>query len=338
MLTAVAIAACDGAANNLADSIHNPLAPSPASLADCRTISHEMGETQICGQPQKIAVLSPNLLELLLALDRQPVGNADYFEFRQAHYNNPSQQIPYLGNRIITQPANVGQSFTPSIEALLKLKPDLILGSEFNKAQYETLSQLAPTLLFDWFDTQTNLRAVARAIGRPEKAEELIAQIQQQIAIAREEFAPIVAAHPKILMLDAMQLSEISVISKPDSCGSLIEDLGFQPVYPPGWDASKLNRSTVISLETLPQLNNADSIILFGRNTSEFDQLRGMDNFEQHQLSRLKQGWEENAIAQSLEASKAGRVYFIPTYLCRGLPGPIGAELYLNELKQQLLW
>ena len=334
---AVAIAACRGAADNFADSNPTPLALSPAPPVDCRTIPHEIGETQICGHPQKIVVLGPNLLELLLALDGQPAGIADYFEFHQAYYNNPGEQIPYLGSRITTQPANVGQSFTPSIEALLKLKPDLVLGSEFNEAQYETLSQLAPTLLLEWFDTQTNLRAVARAIGQPEKAEELIAQIHQQIAIAREEFAPIVAAHPKILMLDAVQLSEIRVISKPDSCGSLIEDLGFQPVYPPGWDATKLNRSKVISLETLPQLNDADSIILFGRNTSEFDQLRGMDNFGRHQLSRLKQGWEENAIAQSLDASQAGRVYFIPAYLCRGLPGPIGAALYLEELKEQLL-
>ncbi|MEM9266963.1 MAG: hypothetical protein AAGA46_15715 [Cyanobacteria bacterium P01_F01_bin.13] len=42
-------------------------------------------------------------------------------------------------------------------------------------------------------------------------------------------------------------------------------------------------------------------------------------------------------MAQSLDASKSGRVYFVPGYLCRGLPGPIGTELYLNELKQKLL-
>lgn len=338
ILTAIAIAACHGAADNLAHNNNTPLASSPAPSADCRTIPHEMGKTQICGQPQKIAVLGPELLELLLALDVQPAGVADYFAFRQAYYNNPGEQIPYLGSRITTQPANVGWSFTPSIEALLKLKPDLIVGSEFNKAQYKTLSHVAPTLLLKWFDIQTSLRAVGQAIRQPEKAEKLIAQRQQQIATARKEFAPVVAAHPKILLLDAAQIPAIGFISKPDSCGSIIEDLRFQPVYPPGWDATKPNsRSTVVSLETLPQLDNADSVILFGQNTSEFDQLKDMDNFGQHQLSRLKQTWEKNAIAQSLKASIARRVYFIPIYLCRGLPGPIGTELYLNELRKQLL-
>ena len=62
-----------------------------------------------------------------------------------------------------------------------------------------------------------------------------------------------------------------------------------------------------------------------------------MDRFENQQLSKLKQDWEKNAIAQSLDASKTGRVYFSPIYLCCGLPGSIGAELYLEELKRQLL-
>ncbi|MGP1386521.1 MAG: hypothetical protein ACTS2F_23375 [Thainema sp.] len=43
------------------------------------------------------------------------------------------------------------------------------------------------------------------------------------------------------------------------------------------------------------------------------------------------------AIAQFLDASQAGRVYFIPAYFCRGLPGAIGTELYLEELKEQSL-
>ena len=92
-----------------------------------------------------------------------------------------------------------------------------------------------------------------------------------------------------------------------------------------------------ISLETLPQLNEADSIIFLGSNFSEFQQFNDMGNFKDHQLSSLKQSWDVNAIAQSLDVSKAGRVYFIPAYMCMGLPGPIGAELYLNELKTQLL-
>ncbi len=104
ILTVVAIAACNGAANNLADKNNMPLGQSSAPSADCRTVSHNMGEIKICGQPQTLAVLGANLLEMLLALDVQPAGFAGYFELSQANYDNPGQQIPYLGDRISPNP------------------------------------------------------------------------------------------------------------------------------------------------------------------------------------------------------------------------------------------
>ncbi|WP_041780074.1 hypothetical protein [Allocoleopsis franciscana] len=60
-------------------------------------------------------------------------------------------------------------------------------------------------------------------------------------------------------------------------------------------------------------------------------------NFSEGQLRQVQQKWEKSAIAQSLTASKSDRVYFVPAYICYGLPGPIGTELYLEELKEQLL-
>ncbi|NEQ86363.1 MAG: ABC transporter substrate-binding protein, partial [Moorea sp. SIO2I5] len=47
---------------------------SPTS--DCRTVAHDLGETQICGQPQKVVALSAYNLDLLLSLNMQPAGYA----------------------------------------------------------------------------------------------------------------------------------------------------------------------------------------------------------------------------------------------------------------------
>ena len=60
-----------------------------------------------------------------------------------------------------------------------------------------------------------------------------------------------------------------------------------------------------ISIETLSQLNDADLVILLGHNFSDRKQLDSMEHFEEHQLSKLKQAWEENEIAQSLDASRS---------------------------------
>jgi iron complex transport system substrate-binding protein len=336
ILTALATIACQGKADRSIVDVAS--SSSLSNLTDCRTIQHEMGETEVCGQLKRIVVLGPYILEHLLALDVQPVAFADHVAFHQGDYTDPSQQIPYLGERITQPLANVGIAYTPSIEAIVKVQPDLILGiDDINANQYETLSKIAPTLLLDYSDTENTLKAIAKAVNRSEQAEQLLAKTQQQFAQARETFAPLVATHPKILLLGSPNLSELYLENPANSCSSLIEKLGFQRISQSAIDNANSEAALPLSLETLPEFNDADLVILFGSNFSKLKQFSSSDNFEDHQLSKLKQAWEENAIAQSLDASKAGRVYFIPAYLCRGLPGPIGTELYLEELKEQLL-
>ncbi|MGP1387538.1 MAG: iron-siderophore ABC transporter substrate-binding protein [Thainema sp.] len=329
---AVAIASC----RTTGTAIHTTSQSSPST--NCRTIEHAVGDTEICGQPQKIVVLGPYVLEPLLALGVQPAAFADHMSVHQDEYDNPSQQIPYLGDRI-TQPLdNPGLAYSPSIEAILNVQPDLILGLESNNAeQYDTLAQIAPTLLFDHAEPEENLRIIAQAVNRTEQAEQLLTETEQNIAAARKAFAPLVASHPKMLLLSSSDLQEVYIgNSTYGLCSSLLEDLGFQLVMPSEFDDTESDLRVPVSIETLPQLNDADSIILLGSNFSELKQLNGTREFEDHQLANLKQAWEGNAIAQSLDASKAGRVYFIPAYLCLGLPGPTGTELYLNELQNQL--
>lgn len=181
------------------------------------------------------------------------------------------------------------------------------------------------------------MRTIAQAVDRSAQAEQLLTQNKQRIADARKTFAPLVATHPKLLLLSSSQLQQINLgNSSHGQCSAVIEALGFQLVAPPDFDRAATDWMVPVSLETLPQLNQADSIILLGYN-SNTSQFTKTDQFTEHQLKDLKQSWQKNAIAQSLNASKADRVYFIPSYLCLGFPGVIGTELYLNELKRQLL-
>jgi iron complex transport system substrate-binding protein len=315
-----------------------PPATSPsAGLESCRRVEHQLGTTEICGQPQRIVVLGPYLLEQVLSLGGQPAGFGDHVAFHLGDYDNPKQQIPYLGDRITTQPVNVGLAYQPSIEAILRVQPDLILSPEYNTGQYAAFSQIAPTLILNVAGGQTHLLAIGRALNRSQQAEDLITATKERIASARQQFQPVVSQHPKILLLTSEDAQSFSLVSDRNSfCGSLIKDLGFQLIYPAGVGESALQTPVPVSLEALPQLNAADSILLFGYSWDTAT-LKGMNGFDGHQLKPLQQAWEANAIAQSLDASKAGRVYFIPAYLCLGLPGPIGTELYLEKLKALLL-
>ncbi|MBE9170814.1 iron-siderophore ABC transporter substrate-binding protein [Pleurocapsales cyanobacterium LEGE 06147] len=339
MLAVFLAVACGGkTANNLTNDQNQPLSHSAQN--QCQTIEHDFGKTEVCRQPQKVAVLGSNMLETILALQVQPVGYADYLSFHRADFDRPSRQIPYLGRRVTSQPINLGTSGEPSLEALTRLKPDLILGNvEQHRDKYALLSKIAPTLLFRWarqgVDWQPSFQVIARALGRTEQAQKVIEVHNQQLAVTREKLAPVVAAHPTVLMLDTNGLNQYLQLSGSASpCGRLIDKLGFRLV---SFNKQKMQSSYQrVSLENLPQFES-DLIVVEGYDFSQPEQLADAKNIETHQLQGIKQEWSENAIAQSLPASQEGRVYFVSSYLCNGLPGPIGAEIFLDELQKQLL-
>jgi iron complex transport system substrate-binding protein len=340
ILTTLLITACSGNAARNSTSVPNSASPSSQSSdSQCQFIQHKLGKTKVCGQPQKVVALGPNMLEILLALQVQPAGYADHLQFRRGDFDNPSQQIPYLGSRVTSQPINIGVAGEPSLETLAKLKPDLILGKvEGNKDEYTLLSQIAPTLLFEGFSVgewQQSIQVVAKALGRTEQAQKVIDAYNQRLASTRKELAPFVTAHPKVLMLVSEKLNQnLQLANSTDPCNRLVKELGFQLVSLPGQQQQFPVQK--ISLESLPQLDS-DLIIVQGYNFSQIDKLADAKNIDNHQLKDIKQEWNNNAIAKSLRTSIEGRVYFIPSYICYGFPGPIGAELILDQLRQQLL-
>jgi iron complex transport system substrate-binding protein len=334
IVSILTIAACAGKFEPSIQSI----APT-TNRANCQQIEHTAGTTQVCDRPQRIVVLGPYILEPLLALGLQPVAFGDYAALHRGEYTKPSTQIPYLGKRVTGSIANVGMAGTPSIEAIVKAKPDLILGLDIaNTQHYQTLSKIAPTLILKWGDANGNLQKIATAVNRTERAAALLRETKQQLATARQAFTPLVATAPKLLLLIASDLREMNLVTKLyDRCNSLPQDLGFQLVYPPQFGQAQLETTAPISIETFPELDAADAIVLLGHNFRNVSASTLADGFEEYQLTKLQQAWASNPIARSLKASKAGKVYFMPSYLCLGLPGPIGTQLYLEEFKKQLL-
>jgi iron complex transport system substrate-binding protein len=77
-----------------------------------------MGKSEVPVSPQRVVVLDTAPLDAALALGTTPVGTAIY------------RQLPdYLSDRVgdITI---IGDANQPNLETVLKLKPDLILGSK----------------------------------------------------------------------------------------------------------------------------------------------------------------------------------------------------------------
>ena len=337
-LTAVLAIGC-GASNQTIST--------PTLSETCRTINHDAGTTEICDVPKTIVSLSAHVLDLLLALDQQPAAYVTPVSLHRGDtFDNPAQQIPYLGHKITTQPLNLGSAQEPSIERLTALEPDLILGETRNADEYKLLSQVAPTLLLadrtvpgQW---QEHLTMIANALGQSEKADAIIQDYQVTIEQARLDLADVTAAHPNILLLGGNRLEEgFYVIQANSYLGNLLETVGFTIVSPPLPTGTP---NAPVSLEALPDMNSADSIIILGFNTDLNDptikqaMAAGEQSIEEitadHQIKAIQQSWQENAIAQSLTASQENRIYFATYAKWNGLNGPTGNELVLEQLIQ----
>lgn len=315
--------------------------------SQCRIVKHDLDQVEVCGHPQTIVVLSSHMLDLLLALGEQPDALAGPIGLvKEDVFQNPAQQIPYLGTQVTTQPVNLGSGQAPSMEKITALNPDLILAEAGRNADsYQLFSKIAPTLL--WKDRtakgkwKTTLKGLAKALGKEEKIQPVIAAYNQELDQTKTKLAPIAAQYPKILILGSNDLNSNINIIPPDSyLGDLFEQLGFQVMTLPNTKGPFVN--VPISIEALPQLNEADIIIVLGYNldAKERPNLKqgSIDKaIESHQSQSIRKSWEENAIAQSLTASKEGRVYFATYYKWNGLNGPTGTKLILEQLRQFLL-
>ncbi|MBD3885236.1 iron-siderophore ABC transporter substrate-binding protein [Phormidium tenue FACHB-886] len=302
------------------------------SSASCRTVSHEMGKTEICGQPERVAALSPHILDSILALGKQPVAYAEVTALNLEKFDNPSQQIPYLGDRVTTQPVNLGDRKNPSLEKLALVKPDLILGENWtSQSQYELLSQIAPTLLFT--DTKDNeqvwfhdIQPIARALDRAQEAEQLLVAHAEQLKAVRSQLKPVADAYPNVLILAINTLMNDVAIAADSTAGRLLEEIGFRLVFPEPAPAGE-TRWMQTSLELLPTLS-ADIVLVIAWNYSD----------PYNPKDQLKTKWNQNPILQNVPASQSGRVFFVDYQLWGSVTrGPITDELILKQLPEMLL-
>lgn len=329
--TAVLIVACDRGAylegNRFSNSPTSDSAIS-ANSESCRLVSHQMGETEICGQPQKIAALSPHILDSMLALGVQPVAYAEAEDLKIKTYDNPTEQISYIGKWVTTQPKGLGDRNSPSLEGLTLVKPDLILGEKWlHQEEYPLLSQIAPTVLFSdeqadgqqvW---QQDIQEIALALNRESQAEKLLAVFDQQVAKARAALQPVVQVYPRVFVINSNLTTYVA--SQPQSTTSrLLKKIGFKIVQP-----SSVQGDTQISFEILPTVET-DIILVLSWNDEDVFSLE----------DTMREKWAENPLLNSMSVFQQNRVYFVDYQLWgSAIRGPLTDQLILEALPDLLL-
>lgn len=157
------------------------------------TVAHKYGETTLEAAPQRVVSVGYRDHEHLLAFGVRPVAVRDWFGPVVEYATFPWAEEA-LGD---ATPVVLGAGEL-DFEQIAALQPDFICGlySGMSQDEYDRLSQIAPTLpqsgdYVDWgMPWEEETRMIGAVLAQPERAEQMIAGVEQQIADAR-------AAHPE---------------------------------------------------------------------------------------------------------------------------------------------
>lgn len=231
------------------------------------TITHAFGTTVIPKKPQRVATVAWANHEVPLALGIVPVG------FAAAKFGDDDGDgvLPWVKAQLDSLHAPIPKLFDEGdgidFEAVAATEPDVILAaySGLSRSDYDTLSMIAPVVAYPDAPWATDWRSMIRinslGLGMVQEGEDLIAQIEQDIARRLAKYPEL---HDKTAMfithLDPTDLSVLRFYTANDSRVKFFADLGL--ASPRSIEA--LSRSGQFSGEaSIEQVDAFDDVDIF---------------------------------------------------------------------------
>lgn len=122
-------------------------------------------------------------LEDAVVLDVHPVGAVTF-----------GGEFPEIYKSITDKAESIGEKTQPNFETILKLKPDVILGTaKFPEEVVQKLEKIAPTILVSHHavNWEANLHLLAELSGKQKEAEKEIEQYQKAVETAKSQIAEV---------------------------------------------------------------------------------------------------------------------------------------------------
>lgn len=155
------------------------------------TIEHKYGRTEISAQPERVLSLGFQEHDAIYALGVTPIALRYWFgDKSDVIFPWAEDEAGTAKPEILEMPYD-----NLNFEKIAALRPDLILGvySGMTDKDYATLAKIAPTVAQtdDYVDYgvpwQDMTRTVGRALGRSERAEKLVDELEARFAAVREQ-------------------------------------------------------------------------------------------------------------------------------------------------------
>ncbi len=271
--------------DNASEGTSTNTAPTPLQVEETvypYTYTDSEGrEITIEKQPTKVAISYLPHWESLILLGVTPVGTTS-----AAHY---AETWDALKGYDLSSVVDLGDADI-NLELLASLEPDIILQQGYEKEAVDNLEKIAPVVVFgpqvkmDW---RYSLREIGKVVGKAQKAEEVIAEVDAKLADARVKLQEKYDGKT-VMLMSIMSADSFYCAYRPDLYDSKT-GLGLQ--VPEGFPDSEQYEQ--VSLEALAEMN-PDYLFV---NVFDGDE------------AYLEELNNNNSIWKSLKASKEGHVY-----------------------------
>ncbi|MGM9956728.1 MAG: siderophore ABC transporter substrate-binding protein [Peribacillus sp.] len=307
-MLAVVAAACGSNDEKEESSTKKDTTSSETAKSEEITVKHQLGETKVKTNPEKVVVFDMGALDTLDKLDVEVAGV-------------PQDGLPKYLSDYKESTENVGGLKEPDFEKINEMAPDLILISGRQSEAYEELSEIAPTV-FVGVDTtkymesfEENVTLLGKIFGKEDQAAKELASVEENIDALKEK----VPADKKglIVLANGGKVSAYGLNSR----FGIIHDVFGVPAVDDKLEVSTHGQS--ISFEYIAE-KNPDYLFVIDRDAVVGDGAAAKETVE-------------NDIVKNTNAYKDGHiVYLDPNYWYLSGGGLESVNEMVNEISEGL--
>ena len=262
-----------------------------------RTLKDELGRTvEVPDHPHRVICLIPSVVDIVYSLgaDTDIVAISDFTKYPKEALQKPS----------------IGLPLSPSIEAIVALRPDLVLGSgDLNVLESAgSLQRLGiPVFMVDPHGVEgiyTSIFSIGKALNREADAGALVARLRARVEVVKAR----VADKPRLRVFLAIWYDPVMTIGKKAFIGEIIEAAGGRSVTD---DIAQ--EWPEVSLESIVS-RQPDAILFIKGSKLTAEELK------------IRPGWEH------VKAVQQGRVYYVGDQI--QYPSPVAFDA-LEDLAKQ---
>ncbi|MBW7473367.1 iron-siderophore ABC transporter substrate-binding protein [Paenibacillus oenotherae] len=271
-----------------------------------RSIQHAMGTATIKGEPKRVVVLFNGMVDIAVALGVKPVGAVESWE------EKPWYAYLRAGMEGVE---NLGEETQPNMEAIVSLKPDLIIAAKSRHEKiYSQLNNIAPTIVLEkLFDWKANLATAAEALGKQDAAAKIMDDWNASVADFKAKLGD--QLNGKEMSIVRFESDGTARFYVSGFAGEIFDELGLARPK-----AQQVEGKTAVTLNTKEQMGQLDGDYIFDiSRTSEED-------------AKTKADWTSHPLWSNLRGVKDGN-YFLANPIIWNLGGgSTAAQLLLQDL------